>query len=80
MTQGDGRAKNSNLPSWEQPPGDVSCCGCSGEWPQGGSGVTDMRQLYGQRKAEVPGAMHPPVPRGQGEDGQVGQLCPEDGP
>lgn len=39
-----------------------------------------MRQLYGQRTAEVPGAMHPPVPRGQGEDGQVGQLCPEDGP
>lgn len=37
-----------------------------------------MRQLYGQRKAEVPGAMHPPVPRGQGEDGQVVQKMGHD--
>lgn len=34
---------------------DVSRCGCNGEWPRGGSGVTDERQRCGQREGEVPG-------------------------
>lgn len=58
----------------------VSCCGCNGEWPQGGSGVTDKGQLCGQRKGEVPGEMLPPIPRGEGTDGEVGQFYPGDGP
>lgn len=28
---------------------------------------------------EVPGEMDPPMPRGEGANGQVGQLCPENG-
>lgn len=61
-------------------PAGVSCCGCNGEWPQGGSGVTDKGQLCGQRKGEVPGEMLPLIPRGEGADGEVGQFYPGDGP